>query len=197
MTPLTKILITLCWVLLAAHVAMLAWAWPLMPEVLPQHFGISGSPDSWAPKGFVTLGILPLVHGLGLLLFTVIIPHPEWSNLPTDRRFREYGEEAQRRIARVLQGMLASIAGFMSVLMSTLSYSIIQIGLGNASSLPPFFPLITAGMLIIILIGIVGLRRAAKEEPVSSPAGAAAPPLTPSARPSGGNGGAHGGSTGG
>jgi len=171
MTNLTKTLLALCWVLFVAHVAMVLWAWPMLPESLPYHFGPSGSPDDWREKGFVTLGMIPLIHAGLLLLFTLLIPHPEWSNLPSKKRFKELGPVTQRRVAWVLQGMLASIAGLLSITFSVLSFSVVRIGLGQADALPPAFMVVSALMVVVILIGILAIRRCIPQEGMPLPPG--------------------------
>lgn len=168
-TPLTKTLLALCWVLFVAHVAMLVWAWPLLPEQLPMHFGISGQPDSWAGKGFVTLGVLPLVHLLMLATISWVLPHPEWSNLPSTTRFVDLDATAQRRVAWVLQGLLASIAGLVSLIFSVLSLSIVRIGLGQVEELPSGFMVLPVLVVLTSLVGLLALRRCIPRSASSAP----------------------------
>lgn len=49
---------------LIAHAVLLARAWMTLSDTIPVHFGISGQPDKWEPKG--ELLVLP---ALSLLVY--------------------------------------------------------------------------------------------------------------------------------
>jgi len=61
------VVLTLPGVLALAAVAILVFAWPSLPAELPVHWGVSGRPDEWAPRGWV-VGVMLALAALPPLL---------------------------------------------------------------------------------------------------------------------------------
>ena len=68
--PRVPLLVSLA--LLGMALAVSAWLYPALPDVVPTHWNIKGEADGFGPKG-VAAWLLPMV-ALGLLGFMCLIP---------------------------------------------------------------------------------------------------------------------------
>src|SRR5690606_39344895 len=86
--------------LLAAFLAMSAWLWPSLPEPIPVHFGLDGTPDRWGSRA--TWWLLP---GLAVFLTVFLGALGRWStsrphlvNLPGKERLLALPPERRRPV---------------------------------------------------------------------------------------------------
>lgn len=128
------------WVLLAGMFVAAAVAWPRVPERMPVHWGIDGTPDRYGGRAEGLLG-LPLV-ALGLYVGLRVLPR-------FDPRRANYGQfvgpYALIRLATL--SVLAAVHGMT-----------IAAALGRPINMSRLLPL-TLGALFIVLGGVMGKLR--------------------------------------
>ncbi len=119
---------------------------------MPTHFGFSGAPDAWQPKSIATVMLLPaliLVLGIGLGGVAWLTAHAKRGL----RRFdRGASLAAQMRFRTAMTRFLCGLTVFAAVMLTTMSVSIIQVGLGRAPALGRWEMGLT-GLLLLWAIG--------------------------------------------
>ena len=90
---------------------------PTLPDVIPAHFGFSGTPDRWGSKyELLMVGIMPPL----ILLVCVISQHIDSANLPP-----RFSTHEQRSNATAVIGLVAVI------ILDIVSWYLISLVLGN------------------------------------------------------------------
>jgi uncharacterized membrane protein len=134
--------------------------YPLLPEQVPTHFGLLGTPDAWSEKGFWSVYVLPLLGAIVWLsmflinLFLIIEPDDpgRMINLPQKQKEKLGGErlEAIRSVtARGIMIMNLTLAAMIA----TLQYGSINVALGRQESLG-LTALFFAASVLIEAIGL-------------------------------------------
>ena len=122
------------------------WAWPQLPSTVPQHIDIHGQVDSRTAKTIFSVFGVSMVNillGLGIA-FSYL--HPEYTNLPTDRRWRSFPEPLRSQVTMGVRHLLAMTCTWATLLLCCVQLDLISLGLGSADP-----------RLTIVLFGIVGL----------------------------------------
>ena len=128
-----------------------AYYWHVLPDRIPTHFDITGSPDAWGPKS--TLLLLPGVTALMYVLLTVACRFPHTFNYPV--RITPENAQRQYRIALlVMRWFKVEIVGMLAYL----EWAWIQVALGRTESLSaawvmPVFVVVmiaTAGLMMVL-----------------------------------------------
>jgi len=121
-------------------------SWPLLPETIPHHFGVSGKPDAWGDKW-----ILWLLPGISLVLYvglTILSRYPHIYNYPWP--ITEQNAAAQYHLART---MIVALKAEIILLFAYLQQQTIQIALGKAEGLGvAFLPI-----FLILVFGTIGI----------------------------------------
>ena len=60
--------------------------WTQLPEMIPTHFGIDGTPDDWSSKGFTVFGLPFILLGVHLLCIGITSQDPKYENM-SDKLF--------------------------------------------------------------------------------------------------------------
>ncbi len=146
------------WVLVILMVAFAVWAWPHLPDEIPTHFGIRGTPDAWSEKTLLRWFTIPAV-GIGLAgllwLVRIILPHrPKWVNLPDRRCLTELPESCQKQILKMLAGFLALVQTELLVIFGLIEWASYRTALGHDSQvimiLVLFLAVLTSPFLVIV-----------------------------------------------
>lgn len=114
-----------------------------LPDSLPRHFGADGQPDAYGSKGIIW--VLPSVGFILYLTIGLVSNAPGLINLPF-RPDPEKIESYQRKYSR----MIRILNVFMICLFTSITYTTIQIGLGNQVQLPSYFTTLS----FVVLLGI-------------------------------------------
>lgn len=95
------------------------WAWPRLPERIPLHFGVDGTPDRWGPPSATNWFLLPLlVLALNALVVWVarwIRRDPARVSLPGGQRMEELPGPAREAVQRLLGTTLSVVQLMMNV----------------------------------------------------------------------------------
>lgn len=131
-------------VILLAGLVWLARSFGDLPDRVAVHFGFSGEPDRWGPRG-----VLLIVPGLGLVVWTLLalvgrIPHRfnyPWPITPAN---------AQRQY-RLAECMLGAVNVLCSAALALVTIGSIEVGLGRAARLDPL-PMLLWGALLFTTV---------------------------------------------
>jgi uncharacterized membrane protein len=140
--------------------------YPVLPELIPIHFGLNGQPDGWGGKSSIWLLFLCQFGIVFLLLgVTAILPwlrrHPEWSS--AGKRILNLPPEQQDRHWLAAEEMLLFLSLGVNLSFAIITRGTILVALKRQSSLG-WTPL-----LIVVLILIVTLFYAIKLSRLSRP----------------------------
>ncbi len=123
--------------LLGFAFAYTAMHYAALPEQMPTHFGISGQPDDWSTRGFVSV-YLPLVIGLLVWLSMILINYfsiikPEdpgkYINLPKQQK-EKMGPEQMEAIRTVNARGMIVINITVTAMITVIQYGAINAALG-------------------------------------------------------------------
>ena len=134
--------------------------YPLLPEQVPTHFGLAGTPDAWRAKGFWPV-YLPLIIGTAVWLsmalinyFSIIRPDDPGKciNLP-QRQKEQLGPERLEAIRTATARGVMVLNLTVVAMISTLQYGSINVALGLQKGLG-----IVAGVFTLaIIVEAIGL----------------------------------------
>jgi uncharacterized membrane protein len=151
-SPLDWLLEIVSLAALGAMYGLAAGSWSGLPDVVPTHFGISGTPNSWGDKRSIWL--VPAVGLFIYLLLTVSARYPRLVNLPF--RVDRNAPEVQRIIFR----LLASSKAATMLLLAYIVYGQVQSAMRQTNSLGiAFIPLFLIATIVPFAVYLKQLRR--------------------------------------
>lgn len=123
--------------LILANTAFVLYQLPLLPEIIPTHFGANGQIDGWGSKYtiLIPIGIQLLVN----LLLEFLSRHPEMHNYMS-----KVTDENREKLYSASSGLLLKMNVAIGIIFITISYSIVK------QELPTIF-------IIAELMGLFGL----------------------------------------
>ncbi|MEN6350399.1 MAG: DUF1648 domain-containing protein [Syntrophomonas sp.] len=127
----------------------------LLPESIPTHFGLSGHPDSWSPKGFWSIYMLPVIGtaiclSMAIMNFFLIIKPADPGKVVnlTKQQKEKLGPEQLESIRRfTAQGMIM-INLTLAALFTVLQYELIKTALGLQQGLGISSHILVGALLI-------------------------------------------------
>jgi uncharacterized membrane protein len=130
-----------------------AWTgYEALPAIVPTHFGISGKPDAWQPKSLPAVMLLPMM----VLVLTVGLGGMAWLTANAKRGLRRFDEgaslTAQLRFRAAMTRFLCGVTLFTALMLTSLSISVIDVGLGRSGGLGSWHMVLT-GVLLVYAIG--------------------------------------------
>jgi len=149
--PLVTVLVGVCCGLFAVAYAALHFA--EMPVRVPTHFGPSGAPDAWRPKGFFTVmlpSMLTLVMGAGMGGLGFLTARAKRAvRYPA----AAVSAEAQARFRLAMTRYICAMSLLVTGLLTSLSVGAVQVGLGRATGLPSAMWVFTGLLLLFAVAG--------------------------------------------
>ena len=130
------------WIALVLLVLLPAYYYSSLPDLVPRHFGINGLPDAYAGKMMIWFSP---ITGLMTYLMCVVANYTVMGHLKNKSDSQEINEKMHTTI-----NMMNKIKLFLLFIFVYLTYSTIQVALGNAAGLGSWF-------VYIILIGLIGI----------------------------------------
>ncbi|MEK5233720.1 DUF1648 domain-containing protein [Lysinibacillus sp. FSL K6-0232] len=123
--------------------------WTKLPDKIPGHFNGLGEVDRWGSK--LELLILPCIGGALWLFMTLLEKVPHMHNYPA--RLNEKNVKAFYINSRKI---LNEVKNLCLILFAFISFQMVQIGLGEATSLGWWFlPVVLLGVFIPIIKGLI------------------------------------------
>lgn len=142
-SPKEKILELLSAVLLLAQFVYIAYVWKSLPETIPIHFGLSGEPDGWGPRGMLL--ILPAVGVVLSLGMSLVARVPHTHNY----LIVKVTEENAERLYRQGRSILFVVKFLLVLIFGYIVYQSVQTAWGVAKGLSVWvIPTIIAAILI-------------------------------------------------
>lgn len=138
--------------LLVSIFAMSVFFWNQLPARIPVHFGLSGAPDSWAPKSIIYIFLIPMILLIMLLVFLLLYRYPQYSSFPTTLILMTVEENKREHIFGIIRSMLTYILLWMALLLTYLQFSILATANGRTLGLLPYVIVSSLVILAIILI---------------------------------------------
>jgi hypothetical protein len=139
-------------VVLAMAVGLSA-SWSTLPQRIPMHFGLDGSPNAWADKS--SLAFLLVVGVPVNLLLLGIQRIPESYNYPV-----EVTPENARDLYTVMRRMVIFLQLAVNLTLGSTVPLIVLVATGKLTGLPTWwFPLVVATLLGVTGYGIIAARR--------------------------------------
>lgn len=111
---------------------LLSKYWPVLPEIVPTHFGISGEPDGWGGKA--SLFLLPVTGTFLYVCMWFLSKYPHIYNYPVT--ITEDNAPGQYLMGRKIINWMRT---FVVVLFGCLEWISIQTALGNSPGPGPWF----------------------------------------------------------
>lgn len=134
--------------LLVSVFTMSVFFWNELPTRIPVHFGLSGTPDSWAPKSIIYLFLVPMILLVMFLVFLLLYRYPQYSSFPTTLILMAVEEKKREHIFDIIRSMLSLVLLWLTIFFSYLQFSILATANGRALGLLPY---VMIGALIILL----------------------------------------------
>lgn len=128
-----------------------------LPDRVPTHFGPSGAPDAWSPKGFASVMIMPIMS----LLMGVVLGGAALLTARAKRAVRldDGGRSlaAQNRFRSAMTNFLATIGLLAIAMLTTISISSVDVALGRRAGIPGWTLLLAGALVLYATIGAVWL----------------------------------------
>lgn len=119
--------------ILFLHYILISTKYGNIPDRIPTHFGIDGSPDSWGSK--VMIWVLPILAA-AMLLLMIYVNRTNHINIPE-------GIDASKAIT-----MLKHLTISIQIIFILLSYISIKVARGNRTGLGKNFLVLFAALMI-------------------------------------------------
>lgn len=140
---------------LAFQIGILWRYWSTLPQNVPTHFGISGTPDAYGGKS--TMLLLPAIAVLLYVLLTVISFFPQSFNYPV-----VVTDENRGRLQSIALALIGWLKAELTWLFAYISWITIRVSMGRSDSLGwQFLPVSLLVVGATVTAGIVQSRRAA------------------------------------
>jgi len=156
--------------LLAGYWGLAGYAWPKLPERIPQHFDLAGHPDRWSERGLGSWFLLPLLATALGLLFGWLLPRwishlaehsPHWINVPDRERFLALDAPARRRALEPLLALLCVLACEITLLFAWIQYGSLRVATGDWARLPSWIVLVAIAALVATALAVLPIARRA------------------------------------
>ena len=127
-------------------------AWEKLPEKIPMHYSLSGKPDSWGNKSFLTWFLLPLITiGFNIFMYGISIlikKYPKLLNIPNKDAFLKLSPNKKEPILKLIKEMFYWICLPFNCLMLSICIGDYQVAIGTRNDLKWHF-IITIFLFII------------------------------------------------
>jgi uncharacterized membrane protein len=132
---------------LLGTLAFAAWHWGDLPAKVPQHFGVSGKPDSWGGKAI--LAILPLTSLIVYFGLTLASRYQQLINLPSS------ADRERPEVRQLLLTFVTVVKAEVTVLLFYITWATVETALGRANGLgkllAPLTPITIFGTIAFYL----------------------------------------------
>jgi uncharacterized membrane protein len=133
-----------------------------LPDRIPVHFGISGTPDRWGPKSEILI-FVAIPWGLTIIfyLLTLAIPRfahdPRYLNIPDKQAFLKLSAEKQAIFWNLLQEFMTAMTVCINFIFYIIAHGTLRVIQSKATSLP--LRDVWAGLAVLGLVTIIYLPR--------------------------------------
>lgn len=134
-----------------------------LPEIIPIHFSIDGTPDNWSGKKSFLNEMIIVVWALNAFLYLIIflIPwfrkHPALISIPHKEIFLKLPPEKQQVLWNLLVEFLAALLTAVNILFLTGLLGTIQVALGSVEKLSWWT--VWPGLTLTFVLSIIYIPR--------------------------------------
>lgn len=129
---------------LAVTVLVPLGSWDALPETIPTHFNLSGTPHGWGDRS--TLLVLPGLSIVAFLGLSLLVRVPHLYNYPV--QITEENRERQYALARLL---VRALRAEILVAFACLEWGVVVAALGRTPTIP-VLPMLASLMLIFLTV---------------------------------------------
>jgi uncharacterized membrane protein len=152
-----------------AGFVMTLYLWNSLPDKIPTHFGISGTPDAWSSKSPLALLMIPLIGLAIFALLSVLYKYPQYSSWPTTLILMTIEENKREKIFHVYREMMAFTLFAISLMFAYIQFTILATANGRANGVDPLIMAAFLAVIITLLIYInvrmfITIRRLVKKQ---------------------------------
>jgi uncharacterized membrane protein len=128
-----------------------------LPDRVPVHFGISGSPDRWGSKSELFI-LVALVWGLTVLLYAFILSvprlgrKPQLLNIPDKGEFLKLSPERQAPFWELLQEFMAGMAVSVNLIFYLIIQGTLRVIDGSTAALPTRNMFVGLAVLFLMIV---------------------------------------------
>jgi uncharacterized membrane protein len=133
-----------------------------LPDRVPVHFGISGTPDRWGSKSELFV-LVALVWGLTILFYAIALAmprlarNPQYLNIPRKEEFLKLPPEKQAVFWELLQEFMAGMAVSVNLIFYLIIQGTLRIIDGRTVTLPARN--LFVGLAVLFLLMVLYLPR--------------------------------------
>lgn len=158
-----RVFAVLAIVVLVLTWALLIWAWPMLPERIPTHFGISGQPDGWSDKNFWSVFIPVLLPTILGAVFLWLYRSNQSFNIPSSVRLKDMPEPEKTILTKLGRHLLTMLYVLFTLIFAYLSLAIVSVGIGARAGLSSGVMLgLTAFLLLVVATYTFWMAKVAK-----------------------------------
>jgi uncharacterized membrane protein len=135
-----------------------------LPDRVPVHFGISGTPDRWGSKSEL-FALVAIAWGLTILFYalTLAMPrlarNPRYLNIPRKEEFLKLRPEKQAVFWELLQEFMTGMTVSCNLIFYLIVRGTLRVVEGRTAALPVFE--LYVGLAVLLLMVVVYLPRVA------------------------------------
>ncbi len=130
--------------------------WPLLPDNVPVHFGLDGTPDRWEPKRRAVIGLLGFSLGVPAVVTAIAWPIPLMPNSLINIPNREFWLSPEHRPQTM--SLIRSMLLWIGLSLAWFTLAVIQltyVASVNQERLNQPVLLLCLGMLLAFMFGII------------------------------------------
>ncbi len=167
--------------------SLAATLWPTLPERVPMHFDLHGTPDHYVQRSVVSWFLLPALCTGSTALFAWVLPpwiyrlaraNSALLNVPDRARFRALPTEGRVRALAPTMTMLRVLAIELTGLFGYILYATHAVATGAASQLSILPLLVGVGAIAATALGSIPFGRCAVRREAAAAARTDAPTAT-------------------
>jgi uncharacterized membrane protein len=129
---------------------LLVWAWPVLPDQIPTHFGLTGQPDAWNDKNIFTVFfpalLSTIIGGLFLWLYRSNLSF----NIPSRVRLADMPEPEKTVLTRLGRHFLTMMYVMVTLILAYVSLTVVTVALEIDTKLNTLIMLLLVGFLFLI-----------------------------------------------
>jgi|GEM_PF-2163455 len=133
--------------------------WGRLPDNMPVHFGLDGTPDRWSSRGGEFLLIFIVPWGLTAFMYLISLlagaarKNPQFMNIPNKEKFLKLSSAEQEPFFEALKALFYSTAAAVNLLFLLIAYGMTQVAMGVYDRLPVWCIWPCLGIVLAFAIG--------------------------------------------
>ncbi|MBO6574973.1 MAG: DUF1648 domain-containing protein [Rhodothermales bacterium] len=142
--------------LLALLVGGSVFVFDTLPERVPIHYGIDGTPDRWTERSWFAWMLIPglavLLTGMMYGLARFMRRHPDHINTPDPKRYQQLSAEQKQTVVDQQMGMMWGITLAMNLMFVAIQWGGYQASIGVQDGLPLWSMLSIAAFVVVTMV---------------------------------------------